>query len=96
MRNLLLSKQLKRSENRILIIDDNQIRYNEIVKILQDNNHLIQTTLLDDLKSFEKQLNAPWDLVIFGRAYDIRIEQAAALIQTSDNADKLTKITRVC
>ncbi|NHC02382.1 EAL domain-containing protein [Acinetobacter sp. 187] len=87
VRNLLLSKQLKRSENRILIIDDNQIRYNEIVKILQDNNHLIQTTLLDDLKSFEKQLNAPWDLVIFGRAYDIRIEQAAALIQTSDNAD---------
>ena len=87
MRNLLLSKQLKRSESRILIIDDNQIRYNEIVKILEDNQHPIQATLLDDLKSFEKQLNAPWDLVIFGRAYDLRIEQAVALIQTSLNAD---------
>lgn len=87
VRNLLLSKKLKRSENRILIIDDNQIRYNQIVEIFKTNQHLVQMTLLDDLNSFEKQLNTAWDLVIFGRAYDIRIEQAAALIQTSFNAD---------
>lgn len=87
VRNLLLSKQLKRSESRILIIDDNQIRYNDIVKILQANHHLVHTALLDDLKSFEKQLNMTWDVIIFGRAYDIRIEQVSMLIQASDNID---------
>ena len=81
--NLLLSKKLKRSETRLLIIDDNQIRYNEILKIFHDNNHSVKPLLLDDIKSFEKQLNLPWDLIIFGRAYDIRIEQTLALIQAT-------------
>lgn len=83
VKNLLLSKKLKRSETRILIIDDNQIRFNEIENIFNDHSHSIKTLLLDDIKSFEKQLNQPWDLIIFGRAYDIRIEQALALIQAT-------------
>lgn len=87
VRNLLLSKKLKRAETRLLIIDDNQIRYNDIVEIFQSNQHPVQATLLDDLKSFEKQLNTQWDLVIFGRAYDIKIEQALVLIQSSSNSD---------
>ncbi|NHB56973.1 EAL domain-containing protein [Acinetobacter sp. 194] len=87
VRNLFLSKKLKRSEIRILIIDDNQIRYNEILEIFQNNNHLVSAVLLDDLKSFEKQLNTSWDLIIFGRAYDIKIEQAVALIQATSQID---------
>ena len=87
VRNLLLSKKLKRSETRILIIDDNQIRYNEIVDIFNGNNHLVNAVLLDDLKTFEKNLNTTWDLIIFGRAYDIKIEQAIALIQATAKND---------
>ena len=34
VRNPLLSKKLKRTETRLLIIDDNQIRYNQIRDLL--------------------------------------------------------------
>ncbi len=87
VRNLLLSKKLKLSETRLLIIDDNQIRYNEIISLFQSKNHQVQAILLDELKSFEKQLNTSWDLIIFGRAYDIKIEQAVTLIQASAEID---------
>ncbi len=87
VRNLFLSKKLKLSETRLLIIDDNQIRYNEILNIFQSKNHLIKATLLDDLNSFEKQLNASWDLVIFGQAYDLKMEQAITLIHASSHID---------
>jgi EAL domain-containing protein (putative c-di-GMP-specific phosphodiesterase class I)/PAS domain-containing protein len=87
VRNLLLSKKLKLSETRLLIIDDNQIRYNEIISLFQSKNHQVQAILLDELKSFEKQLNTSWDLIIFGRAYDIKIEQAVTLIQASADID---------
>ena len=87
VRNLLLSKKLKLSETRLLIIDDNQIRYNEIVDLFQSKSHPIHAILLDELKSFEKQLNTSWDLIIFGRAYDIKIEQAITLIQASADID---------
>lgn len=83
MRNSLLSKKLKRTETRILIIDDNQLRYNQISAIFATQEHQIQATLLDDLKSFEKQLNLAWDIIIFGRAYDLKIEQTLSLIQAS-------------
>lgn len=87
VKNLLLSKKLKRSETRILIIDDNQIRFNEIEAIFNKHSHSIKTLLLDDIKNFEKQLNQTWDLIIFGRAYDIRIEQALALIQATSEVN---------
>ncbi|WP_202742960.1 EAL domain-containing protein [Acinetobacter calcoaceticus] len=83
MRNSLLSKKLKRTETRLLIIDDNQLRYNQILNLLLGNDYQVQALLLDDLKSFEKQLNTHWDAIIFGRAYDLKIEQTLSLIQTS-------------
>ncbi|WP_284088374.1 EAL domain-containing protein [Acinetobacter pittii] len=84
MRNSLLSKKLKRTETRLLIIDDNQLRYNQILNLLLGNDYQVQALLLDDLKSFEKQLNTPWDTIIFGRAYDLKIEQTLSLIQASE------------
>lgn len=83
MRNPLLSKKLKRTETRLLIIDDNQIRFNQIRDLLTSSGHVVQATLLDDLQTFEKQLHQNWDLVIFGRAYDLKYEQALSLIQLS-------------
>ena len=84
VRNSLLSKKLKRSETRLLIIDDNQLRYNQILELFAEQEHKVQATLLDDLKAFEKQLHLSWDMVIFGNAYDLKVEQALALIQASD------------
>lgn len=83
VRNPLLSKKLKRTETRLLIIDDNQIRFNQIRELLTSSGHVVQATLLDDLQNFEKQLHQNWDLVIFGRAYDLKYEQALSLIQLS-------------
>lgn len=87
VRNLLLSKKLKLSETRVLIIDDNQIRYNMLMEMFQNKDHLAQGLLLDDLKSFEKQLNTSWDLIIFGRAYDLKMEQVITLIQASEQVN---------
>ena len=86
MRNPLLSTKLKRTESRLLIIDDNQIRYNQICQILRDNDYKVNALLLDDLNVFEKQLQQHWDLVIFGRGYDIKLEQALTLIHASSQA----------
>ena len=83
MRNPLLSKKLKHTETRLLIIDDNQIRYNQIRDLLTESEHQVEAVLLDDLHGFEKQLNLNWDLVIFGRAYDLKYEQALSLIRLS-------------
>ena len=83
MRNSLLSKKLKNSETRILIIDDNQIRYNQIIDILSAEKHAVHAILLDDLKNFEKQLNTTWDVIIFGRAYDLKYDQTISLVQNS-------------
>jgi len=83
VRNPLLSKKLKRTETRLLIIDDNQIRFNQILDLLTSSGHVVHATLLDDLQNFEKQLHQNWDLVIFGRAYDLKYEQALSLIQLS-------------
>ncbi|MGB8696564.1 MAG: diguanylate phosphodiesterase, partial [Acinetobacter sp.] len=80
VRNPLLSKKLKRTETRLLIIDDNQIRFNQILDLLTSSGHVVHATLLDDLQNFEKQLHQNWDLVIFGRAYDLKYEQALSLI----------------
>lgn len=84
VRNSLLSKRLKRTEIRLLIIDDNQLRYNQILNLLSGNDYQVNALLLDDLKSFEKQLNTSWDVIIFGRAYDLKIEQTLSLVQASE------------
>ncbi|PJI30653.1 EAL domain-containing protein [Acinetobacter pseudolwoffii] len=86
VRNPLLSKKLKRTETRLLIIDDNQIRYNQIRDLLTSNDYQVDAVLLDDLQSFEKQLNFNWDLIIFGRAYDLKYEQALSLVRLSQQS----------
>ncbi|MFV5491989.1 EAL domain-containing protein [Acinetobacter sp. ASP199] len=83
VRNPLLSKKLKRTETRLLIIDDNQIRFNQIRDLLTANEYQVDAVLLDDLQNFEKQLNFNWDLIIFGRAYDLKYEQALSLVRLS-------------
>lgn len=87
MRNTLFTQKLKLSEIRLLIVDDNQVRYNKIVEILQDKSLQVNALLLDDISSFEKQLATSWDLIIFGRAYDLKLEQAFPIIQNSIQPD---------
>lgn len=87
VRNPLLSNKLKRTVTRLLIIDDNQIRFNQITDVLTAEEYQVQATLLDDLQNFEKQLNLNWDVIIFGRAYDLKYEQALSLLRNSSQAD---------
>ena len=86
MRNTFLSSKLKQTKVRLLIIDDNQIRYNQIVQLLTSKGYSVNAHLLDDLKSFEKQLQTSWDVVLFGRAYDLKVEQALSLMHSSYQA----------
>ncbi len=86
MRNTFLSNKLKQTKVRLLIIDDNQIRYNQIVQLLTSKGYSVSAHLLDDLKSFEKQLKTNWDVVLFGRAYDLKVEQALTLMHASPQA----------
>lgn len=84
MRNAVSSKKLKRTESRLLVVDDSQVRYNKIIDLFAEKTHQVHAILLDDLQSFEKQLSIQWDLIIFGRAYDLKLEQALALLQKSN------------
>ena len=45
VRNPLLSKKLKRTETRLLIIDDNQIRYNQIRDLLTSHDYQVDAVL---------------------------------------------------
>lgn len=84
MRNAVSSKKLKRTESRLLIVDDSQVRYNKIIDLFAEKSHQVHAILLDDLQNFEKQLSTHWDLIIFGRAYDLKLEQALTLLQKSN------------
>ena len=84
--NSVLSDLYKTTDTRLLIIDDHQLRYNQIIDIFKANGHRVHAVLLDDLGSFEKQLNLDWDMVIFARAYDLKVQQATSLIQASKQA----------
>lgn len=87
MRSVLFSKKFKLSEARLLIVDDSQLRYNRIVEIFLERSHQVNAVLLDDIHTFEKQLATQWDIIIFGRAYDLKLEQAFTLLQKSIQPD---------
>lgn len=80
MRNGLLAKKIKRSEIRVLFIDDNQLRYNQVIDLLSAKDYNVHAVLLDDLLSFEKQLKQSWDIIIFGRAYDLELTHTISLV----------------
>lgn len=80
MRNGLLAKKIKRSEIRVLFIDDNQLRYNQVIDLLSAKDYNVHAVLLDDLVSFEKQLKQSWDIIIFGRAYDLELTHTISLV----------------
>lgn len=86
VKNLLLSTQLKQSGMRLLIVDDNQIRYNHIISLLEKREYKVEAVLLDDQVSLEKQLHLDWDLILFGRAYELTLTHFLRLLADSDKA----------
>ena len=86
VKNLLLSTQLKQSGMRLLIVDDNQIRYNHIISLLEKRGYKVEAVLLDDQVSLEKQLHLGWDLILFGRAYELTLTHFLRLLADSDKA----------
>ena len=80
MKNALLAKKIKRPEIRVLFIDDNQLRYNQLIDLLSAKDYSVHAILLDDLVSFEKHLKQSWDIIIFGRAYDLELTQTISLV----------------
>ena len=64
VRNSLLSKRLKRTEIRLLIIDDNQLRYNQILNLLSGNDYQVNALLLDDLKVLKSSIHLGMSLFL--------------------------------
>lgn len=81
VRNLLFNQSLKQSVTRILVIDDHQIRFNQILNIFKNQNHAIHAIQIDDLTTFEKQLNSPWDLIIFAHSDDCTFDQVISTMK---------------
>ena len=85
MKHLLQSTQLKQSEIRILVIDDHQIRHDQIMDLLQQQEFTVLGQLLDDAQTITKQLQLSWDLILFGQAYDLELTDFFAQVQQSIN-----------
>lgn len=84
MINRSIEKTMNQKKIHLLVIDDHQTRYNKILELLKENKHEVVAILLDDLESFEKKIQSEWDLVLFGRAYDLKIDQTLNIIQKSN------------
>ncbi len=74
---------------RFLMVDNQQITFNNITEMLEKQLSGVQGKLLDDLASFEKLLNLQWDVIIFHAAYDFNHEQALEVLK---NKGKQTPI----
>lgn len=87
VKNFLLNKTLKQSVTRILVIDDHQIRFNQILNIFSNQNHSIHAIQLDDLSTFKKQISSPWDLIIFAHADDCTFDQVIITINDKETVN---------
>lgn len=84
MINRSIEKNMNQKKIHLIVIDDHQTRYNKILELLKENKHEVVAILLDDLESFQKRIQSEWDLVLFGRAYDLKIDQTLQIIQKSN------------
>lgn len=74
---------------RLLMIDDQQVIYNQLCDALQKQFRTVQARLLDDLATFEKLLNLHWDVIVYHAAYDFDYLKAIRLIHEKNRSTPL-------
>lgn len=65
----------------LLMIDDNQIYAEALVDLLNNYYKEVNLGFLDNKEGFKKSLKKPWDILIFGKAYDMGFTDIVSILQ---------------
>lgn len=68
----------------LIVIDEEQLLAEKIVKLLANHHIVCRMTLLDEQKELIKALRKKWDIILYGRTYDLSIEQVMEQIKSHD------------
>ena len=65
----------------LLVIDDDQLYAERLVNLLDSYYDSVNLGFLDDKEELLKSLRQPWDVLVFGRAYDMNFTEAVGIVQ---------------
>lgn len=65
----------------LLVIDDEQTTANSLVQLLEQQHIVTQFQLLDDQEEFKKAIRSPWDVILFGHAYDLDYQKVIQVLK---------------
>lgn len=65
----------------LLVIDDDQLYAERLVKLLSDYYDNINLGFLDDKEELLKSLRQQWDVLVFGKAYDLVFNDVVGIVQ---------------
>ena len=68
---------------RLLVVDDEQLGAEAITDLLKAQGVATRMHLLDDREELEKSLRQPWDLLLFGNAYDLSYQDAMSMVRAA-------------
>lgn len=65
----------------LLVIDEDQLYAERLVRLLQSYFDEVNLGFLDDEEELLKALRHPWDVLVFGQAYDLSFTDVVGIIQ---------------
>ena len=65
----------------LLVIDDDQLYAERLVHLLDGYYDTINLGFLDDKEELFKLLRQPWDVLVFGNAYDMSFTDVVGIVQ---------------
>ena len=65
----------------LLVIDDNQLYAERLVKLLSVYYTKVNLGFLDDKEELLRSLRQQWDVLVFGNAYDLRFTDVVGILQ---------------
>ncbi|GAA0310341.1 EAL domain-containing protein [Psychrobacter aestuarii] len=68
----------------LLVIDEDQLYAERIVSLLSHYYDEVNLGFLDDEEELLKALRSPWDVLVFGRAYDLTLTDVVVILQSHD------------
>ena len=68
----------------LLVINDDQLYAERLVQLLNSYYDTINLGFLDDKEELLKSLRQPWDVLVFGTAYDMSFTDVVGIVQEQD------------
>lgn len=72
---------INKNSLKLLVIDGNQLYAEHIVELLSTYYDDVSLGFLDDKQELIKMLRRPWDVLVYGRAYDMKLTDVVAIIE---------------